>query len=191
MVAGPVRLRRLLPRLLLTVEGSPIDWQSNYIFLTSPLSLSLAPPRFEMFRWVQEQQLLHHRNITWRGSICIYDTPYLSIRVFDLIGLLYGNSFSGFLFRLLLHRSLHLPLSPPTLSCLICLPQSNIYRFNLSGTTIYLYFFFFFANPNSFARVPYSRIYFFPFRIVFSSSSGLTDSPLVFIWFRKTNGSRS
>lgn len=47
------------------------------------------------------------------GSICIYDTPYLSIRVFDLIGLLYGNSFSGFLFRLLLHRSLHLQLSPP------------------------------------------------------------------------------
>ncbi len=107
MVAGPVRLCHLCPRLLLTVEGSQIDWQSNYIFLTSSLSLSFAPPRFEMFRWVQEQQLLHHRNITWRGvHICIYDAPYLSIRVFDLIGLLYGNSFSGFLFRLLLHRSL-------------------------------------------------------------------------------------
>jgi hypothetical protein len=52
MVAGPVRLRRLCPRLLLTVEGSPIDGQSNYIFLTSPLSLLFAPPRFEMFRWV-------------------------------------------------------------------------------------------------------------------------------------------
>jgi hypothetical protein len=150
------------------------------------LSLSYSPhPGLKCFDGYKSSSCIIATSLG--GSICIYDTPYLSIRVFDLIGLLYGNSFSGFLFRLLLHRSLHLPLSPPTLSCLICLPQSNIYRFNLSGTTIYLYFFFF-ANPNSFARVPYSRIYFFPFRIVFSSSSGLTDSPLVFIWFRKTNG---
>jgi hypothetical protein len=35
MVLGAVRIRRLCPRLLLTVEGSPIDWQSNYIFFSS------------------------------------------------------------------------------------------------------------------------------------------------------------
>ena len=127
MVAGPVRLRRLLPRLLLTVEGSPIDWQSNYIFsYVFSLSLSHSPhPGLKCFDGYKSSSCIIATSLG--GSICIYDTPYLSIRVFDLIGLLYGNSFSGFLFRFLLHRSLHLPLSPPTLSCLICLPQSNIY----------------------------------------------------------------
>ncbi len=84
------------------------------------LSLSHSPhPGLKCFDGYKSSSCCIIATSLGGGYKCIYDTPYLSIRVFVLIGLLYGNFFSGFLFRLLLHRSLHLQLSPhPFLSYL-------------------------------------------------------------------------
>ena len=144
MVLGAVRIRRLCPRLLLTVEGSPIDWQSNYIFFSSSSLKCLDL----MGKSMQAKPCIIGTSLGTYiyPSTCIWSDwatqLFFRIPLPLVIASILASSVRSFFFSLLFS---------------ICLPRSNIYRCNLSVVDYY-----FFSNQNSFTRVytVYSRIVF-------------------------------